>query len=300
MVGLTNAIDWRLIHAFVAVMEEGTLSAAARRVGATQPTLGRQIRELESISGEVLFVRRGLRLEPTPHAIALLPEAQDIERGIAALGRKFLHEGDGAQREKITLTAPTLLADEMLPIVIPALRVALPATRFNVMPSDMLEDIHRRRVDIALRLIKPTQPDLIVQKLGQIEVGLYTSEAYVSIYGMPKSPSDLMDHELILPENYKDIEMKQFGISIAGAQVVALSNDLRSRLAMMRSGLGISTCHDWIGRRDPSLQRVLPEIMIASFDVWLVATDDIHRSRALRTAWDILADNIPRQLVSSR
>jgi DNA-binding transcriptional LysR family regulator len=298
MVGSSEQIDWKLIQAFVAVMEEGTLSGAAKRLKATQPTLGRQIRELETRSGDVLFARRGLRLEPTAHATNLLSQAREIERGIADLGRKFKHAGDGAQREKISITAPTLLADELLPHVLPDLRAVLPATSLEVIPSDTLEDIFRRRVDFALRLVQPSQPDLIARKLLGLEVGLYASKDYLSGRGIPDKPTDLMSHNLILPANDRDlaIGMDRLGLSVKGTQVIALCDDLRNRLAMIRAGLGVSTCHSWIGDRDPSLIRVLPELVLASFDVWLVATDDMLRSKSLRSAWDVMVEAVPKRV----
>ncbi len=290
-----ETLDWKLIRAFVAVMEEGTLSAAAQRLGATQPTLGRQIRTLEAYAGDVLFIRRGLRLEPTGAATALLPRAREIEREIDALARTVQTIGSESPGRKITLTAPTLICDEMLPALIGALNDAAPGARVEVVPSDTLEDIHRRSVDITLRMVRPTQPDLITRKLGTIDVKLFASRAYVDRMGRPDTPLELAQHDLILPASDPRLvtAMAQIGLDFDRMSVVVMCDDLRHRLACMRADLGISTCHDWIGQRDPDLVPVLPALTLTQLDLWLVATDDVKRSRALRGVFDLLAERVP-------
>lgn len=284
--------DWKLIRAFVAVMEEGTLSAAATRLGATQPTLGRQIRLLEQLAGDVLFIRRGLRLEPTEAAQSLLPHAQEIEREIDALMRAVQTIGTDAPRRKITLTAPTLLCDRMLPHIMPDLRTIAPGTWFEIVPSDSLEDIHRRSVDIAFRTLRPTQPDLITRKLCTIDVKLFASQAYVERMGAPETASDLAQHDVILAANDPHIALalEKLGLDIDRLSVVGMSDDLRYRLACIQAGLGISSCHDWIGRKDPDLVPILPDLTLSQLDLWLVTTDDIHRSHTLRRVFDRLSD----------
>jgi len=285
-------LDWKLIRAFVAVIEEGTLSAAAKRLGATQPTLGRQIRLLEEHAGDVLFIRRGLRLEPTEAAQSLFPHAQQVEREIDAVMRSVQIVGTDIAPRKITLTAPTLICDVLLPHVIPSLKASAPTTRFEILPSDSLEDIHRRSVDIALRTIRPTQPDLITRKLGTIDVKLFASRAYVERRGMPVTPTDLVHHDVILAASDPDIALalETLGLDIDRISVVAMSDDLRHRLACIQTGLGISSCHDWIGRKDPDLVPILPDLTLAQMDLWLVTTDDIHRSHTLRRVFDRLSD----------
>ncbi len=285
-------LDWKLIRAFVAVMEEGTLSAAAKRLGASQPTLGRQIRLLEEHAGDVLFIRRGLRLEPTEAAQTLFPHAQQVEREMDAVMRSVQTIGTDVAPRKITLTAPTLLCDELLPHVIPRLKASAPTTRFEIVPSDSLEDIHRRSVDIALRTLRPTQPDLITRKLGTIAVKLFASRAYVERRGNPSTPADLKHHDVILAANdpHISLALEHIGLEINQLSVVAMCDDLRYRLACIRAGLGISSCHDWIGARDPDLVPIFPDLALDQFDLWLVTTDDIHRSQTLRRVFDQLSD----------
>lgn len=288
----TQKLDWKLIRAFVAVMEEGTLSAAAKRLGATQPTLGRQIRLLEEHAGDVLFIRRGLRLEPTEAAQSLFPHAQQVEREMDVVMRSVQTIGTDVAPRKITLTAPTLVCDELMPYVMPRLNASAPTTRFEIVPSDSLEDIHRRSVDIALRTIRPTQPDLITRKLGTIAVKLFASRAYVERRGAPTTPTELVDHDVILAANdpHISLALEHIGLEINQLSVVAMCDDLRYRLACIRAGLGVSSCHDWIGARDPDLVPIFPDLALDQFDLWLVTTDDVHRSQTLRRVFDQLSD----------
>lgn len=291
--------DWRLVRAFVAVMETGSLSAAAHRTGATQPTLGRQIRELERRSGVTLFFRRGQRLTPTERALALFPRALDVSRAVSGLVREFGRAEDPGEARPVRLTLPTLLADEMLPSLLPALQVAAPQAAFEVLPSDGVQDLLRRDADIALRMIEPRQPELVARRIGEVTLGLYAARAYLAEHGTPQTRRELLGHRWIAPLDQAALEAgaAAAGLDDALANLRALrSDDLRHRLALLRAGLGLGPCHTWIGDRDPNLIRLLPQADFGRMGVWIVANDDLRRSPTLRAVFDALARETPRRL----
>ncbi|MEM9724251.1 MAG: LysR family transcriptional regulator [Pseudomonadota bacterium] len=279
--------DWRLLRAFIAVMQEGTLSAAARKLGATQPTLGRQIRELETLSGDVLFLRKGARLEPTEQATALYPRAVEVERAVQSLGRAFLAENEAARAIRITM--PTVLAQELAPHLIRTLWGAVgPSIILEVAASDDIQDLSRREADLALRLTDPSQGDLVARRLGEVSVGLYASRRYLQETPPPRDLDDLRGHVLIMPTSSGLAGFDAFAELLASAKCVR-TDDLRLRLSMLRAGLGVSSCHDWIARRDPDLARVLPDVTVGVMPLWLVATEDIRRSAPLRRVTEVIA-----------
>lgn len=290
--------DWRLIRAFVAVMETGTLSAAARRLGAAQPTLGRQIRELEQRSGGALFYRQGQRLEPTEQALELFPRALDVARALSGLARAFAQTDPEGEARPVRLTLPTLLADEMLPVLMPVLQAAAPRAMFEILPTDAIQDLLRRDADIAIRMAEPRQPDLIARRVGEVKLGLYASQAYGARHGRPDTLQAAARLDWILP---RDMEAVRLGAAAAGLTEAPrarpiCSDDLRSRLALVRRGLGVSPIHEWIGEGDPGLVRLLPGVSFGDFGVWIVANDDLNRSRTLRAVFDALAMALPPRL----
>lgn len=282
--------DWRLVRAFVAVMQEGTLSAAARRLGTTQPTVGRQIRQLEETCGEVLFLRRGTSLEPTPAALGIHARAGDVDAAVRSLGRAFARLGESEEARIVRITAPTLVADHLFPSILPDITEQVPRVQFHILPSDLVQDLQRRHADIALRLTEPTQPDLIARRIGRVELGFFATRRYLSLSGVPETAADLESHRLITPLDDAVVRavLARAGLDPGSFEGAIRSDDLRYRHAMMKAGLGIATGHDWMARHDPDLVRILPDFTIDVFSVWLVATEDIRTSRALGAAYDAL------------
>jgi DNA-binding transcriptional LysR family regulator len=169
----SDDLERRLVRAFIAAMQDGTLSAALRRLGPAQPTVGRQICNLERRCGEVLFPRRGTAFEPTEAARGLLTRAEDVDASVRSLGAAALRPADRAGPHLVRLTLPTLTADHLLPRLLPGILATVPHVQMQVEPSDAVADPYRRRADIAFRPMDPRQPDLIVQRIGQVAFGLF-------------------------------------------------------------------------------------------------------------------------------
>lgn len=289
-----RSLDWRLVRAFIAVMQHGTLSAAARRLGLTQPTVGRQIRELEQVTGELLFVRRGTTLEPTEAARGMLARAEDVESAVRSLGQAFARIGDDTGPRLVRVTMPTLMADHLAPQVLPAILSAAPRAQIRVDPSDKVQDLYRRSADIAVRLTDPQQPDLIAQRIGTVSFVLLAARAYLERHGTPEDPRDLLSHRIILPadDGVVSAVARRAGLDPARLDMRLTSDDLRHRHALMAAGLGIGAGHHWMERTRPALQRVLPHFIIDTRPVWLVATEDIRTSRTQRAVFDSLRETL--------
>lgn len=287
-------LDWRLIRAFIAVMQNGTLSAAARRLGLTQPTVGRQIRELEEVSGELLFLRRGTMLEPTEAARGMLARAEDVETSVRSLGQAFVRMGDDTGPRLVRVTMPTLMADHLAPHLLPGILEAVPRAQVRIDPSESVQDLYRRTADIALRLTDPKQPDLIAQRIGTVSFVFLATRAYLDAHGEPETPADLLSHRIILPADDRVVTAvaQRAGLDPAHLDTRLTSDDLRHRHALMVAKLGIGTGHHWMERTDPALRRVLPGFTIDTRPVWLVATEDIRTSRTQRAVFDALRDAV--------
>ena len=162
-----NTIEWTLLRSFLAVIETGSLSAAATRIATSQPTLSRHVRELERVIGVTLFTRSVHGLEPTEAALSLIDDARAMGKAAQALTLKA--QGRSQQLTgTVRITASVIVANLVLPPILVALRDTEPSIQIEIVASDFTQNLLRRDADIAIRMIDPTQNALIARKLGKL------------------------------------------------------------------------------------------------------------------------------------
>ena len=173
--------SWDLYGAFLAVMQGGSLSAASRALAVAQPTVRRQIEQLEAQLGVVLFTRAPNGLVPTEVARATLPYAEAIASAARALVRSVSAPAD-ADRGTVRVTCSEVVGVEVLPPMIAALRSKHPQLQIELAATNRNEDLLRRDADIAVRMTEPTQEALVRQRAGRIELGLFATKAYLAAH----------------------------------------------------------------------------------------------------------------------
>lgn len=286
-------IGWELWRSFLAALDTGSLSAAARRLGLTQPTLGRHVAELEAAIGTALFTRAPTGLTPTAAALALLPHAEAMAAAAEALRRAASGEAEG-ETGTVRLAASEIVAIEVLPPLLAAFRDAHPGIAIELSVSNRQEDLLRRDADIAVRMTRPLQEALIARRIGEVRIGLYAHRSYAASHPLPRDQAELFGHALIGVD--RDIDRLK-GIVIAGRQVEAGDFSWRSdsdiaQLAALRAGFGIGPCQQPIARRCPDLLPVLPEEIAFALEIWLVMHEDQRASRRIRLLFDHLATGL--------
>jgi DNA-binding transcriptional LysR family regulator len=189
-------VDWSLARSFLAIADAGSLSAAARVSGSSQPTLSRHLAELEAALGQRLFHRlpKGLRL--TDAGAALVPHARAMAKAasrlrLAALGREEQLHGS------VRVTASRAVAAHLLPPTLAALRREEPGFQLDLVASDHLEDLLRGDADLALRMVRPEQPDVIARHIAELPIGLYAARSYLARHPAPTTLDDLQQHTFI-------------------------------------------------------------------------------------------------------
>jgi DNA-binding transcriptional LysR family regulator len=281
--------DWQLIRSFVAVMRAGNLTAAARRLGASQPTLGRHIRDLEALSGEVLFVRQGTKLIPTERAQTLFQWAETLEQDMTALSRAFaarMLEVPGLVR----ITTTHLFAEHVVPFLLGEVMAAHPGLEIEILANDSLENLLRRDADIAVRFARPGQDALLARRIGDVEIGLYAARSYLERHGRPRTIDELAGHSITSSLSGGEVRsfVAQMGRQGTEMRLRLRSNTVQAQEAAVRAGLGIGAVHLWRAVHFPELERVMPELPIPALPLWLVAHDDLNRSRRIRLVFDAL------------
>jgi DNA-binding transcriptional LysR family regulator len=281
--------DWQLYRSFLAVMREGSLSAAARSLGMTQPSLGRHIHELEETLGVSLFARSQQGLAPTDLAHELVPHAQAMASACAALRRAATTRQD-AIAGVVRITASVMIGAEVLPPMLAAFRQQHPGIVVELSLSNQSEDLLRRDADIAVRMVRPTQNALVARHIGKIALGLYAHKRYIKANGRPTSLADLAHHALIGFDKETPYirSMRPAGLPYAREHFALRTDNDLAALAAVRAGYGIGFCQTGIAQRDPALVHVLADDFILHMDTWMVMHEDLRRSVRVRALYDHL------------
>ena len=290
--------NWEWYRSFVSVLETGSLSAAGRAMGLTQPTVGRHIDSLEA--GLKLFTRSFEGFAPTDAALELRPYAASLATTAAALRRVASSHGDGV-RGTVRLTASEVVAVEVLPPILAALRRQHPALVIELVLSNAVDDLLRREADIAVRMVAPKQDALVAQRVGAIGLGLHAHERYLAEHGTPRSMAQLRRHTLIGFDTESPLVRKlqaHYPAFTRGAFGLRTDSDL-AHLAAVRAGYGIGICQLPLGRRDPALVRVLPREFAPVMDTWVAMHEDLRDSARCAVTFAALAAGLREYMAAA-
>jgi DNA-binding transcriptional LysR family regulator len=294
---MTSKIGWELYRSFLCVLKEGSLSAAARDLGITQPTVGRHIAALEQALGVALFTRSQLGLTPTEVALGLKPYAETMESTAASLERAATAHGKGV-RGVIRVSASEVVGVEVLPPILQQLRRKHPQLKIELVLSDRVQDLLRREADIAVRMLRPQQEQLVARRVGNIEIGLHAHKDYLARNGTPLDASALTGHALIgfdQPTAFLRAASRSFkGLTREAFSIRADSN--LAQLALIRSGAGIGFCQSALAERDSKLVRVLPHEFSMQLETWVAMHEDLRSSPRCRVTFEALVEGLKRYI----
>lgn len=286
-------IDWSLIRAFLAVAEEGSLSAAARRLGASQPTLGRQIKAMEDQLEADLFHRRPRGFELTTTGAALFAPAQAMrdaaqEISLIAAGQQQQLAGS------VRITASVMLSTYHLPRIVAGIRTAESDIAIDLVASDETRNLLFREADIAIRMYRPEQLDLVTRHIGELPIALFAAKNYVARHGKPARPEDLLDHEMVGFDQLPDIidGFAQLGHPVTRDFFKTRCDNNPAHWNLIRAGCGIGFGQCSIGRADPDMVEIDLGLPLPTLPVWLTAHEAMRHTPRIRRVWDMLADGL--------
>ncbi|HEY0300539.1 MAG TPA: LysR family transcriptional regulator [Rhizomicrobium sp.] len=285
--------DWTLYRTFLTVARLGSLSAAARALGLTQPTVSRHIEMLEAALEVDLFLRSPRGLSPTDIARDLLPQAEAIAASAASLLRTA-ESGKGEMAGCVKVTASENMGVERLPPILAVLRRRHPRLDIQLALSDEVQDLLTREADVAVRQVAPTQNALFAKKLAPTVVGLHAHRTYLERRGEPRSLAELGGHDLIgfdtrTPARRATLarfpELKNLRFALRA------DSDL-AQLAAIRSGFGIGLTQVNIAARDKDLRRVLADQFAFELPLWIVMHEDLKSCAICRAVFDALVKGL--------
>ncbi|WP_025029412.1 LysR family transcriptional regulator [Nitratireductor aquibiodomus] len=290
-----RALDWNLLRAFHATATLGSLSAAARHLSLTQPTLSRQIIALEGELGVELFERIGRRLSLSPTGSALL---EHIERmGDAADAFSLAASGNvQALTGRVSISATDTFSAYVLPEILDRIRLEAPQLSVMVVASNDLSDLHRREADIAIRHVAPDRERLVGQRLRDTEAHFYASHGWVERNGLPRSVDQLAHSDLI---GIEDVErytayLNGMGIPIGVSDFRLLSNSGIAVWQMVRQGLGVAAMLREVAERTPGVTRLPLDLPGITVPIWLVTHQGLEASPRIRLVQRIVSEELAR------
>ena len=289
---MTN-LDWNHLKAFLETAETGSLSAAARKLGLTQPTLSRQVAAIERRMGVTLFERVGKAMAPTPTGLDLLEHARAMGAAaealeLAATGRSQTVGG------VVSVSASDPVAAIMLPPLLRQLREKEPGIAIEVISTDALSDLLRREADIAIRHVKPEQPDLIARLIRVATAHFYASEDWVRVHGHPRSAVDAAHLPFVGCDRSGRYlgYLRTHGLPLTEANFSCYADHTVAHWVLVQQGMGIGAMMEEIALATPSMVRVLDDLPPVRFPIWLVTHRELRTSRRIRVVFEALAQGL--------
>lgn len=286
-----DQVDWNLLRAFQATAREGSLSAAARALGLTQPTLSRQIAALEARMELLLFERNGRNLALTEAGRQLVPHVDEMQSAAARLALSA-----SGQREDLSglvrVTASEVSSAFLLPPILHLLRQRAPQITLEVVAGDDIRNLMAREADIALRHVRPDQPNLIARLLSERLGRFYATTDYLDRRGRPESLADLSHHDWIgLGDMPRMLAyMKALKIPVTESHYPVRTQSGLVAWEMCKAGLGIMPMDAELGGAVTGLEPILPKDLEVHFPLWLVSHRELHTSPRIRLVFDLLAE----------
>jgi DNA-binding transcriptional LysR family regulator len=283
--------DWNQARAFFVTASEGSLSAAARELKQTQPTLSRQVAALEQQLGVTLFERVGRQLVLTETGRDL---AEYVRKMADAAGLFSLHASGRSQAVvgEVRITAGVAVSAYLLPPIIERVRQEFPEIRVHLVASNEISDLLRREADIAIRHVRPAQDGLVAKKVRDSTAHLYAAESWIGRCGRPKTLADVSQAVFAGAENnqpFIDL-LARYGIAVRAENFQATTDNDVVRWEFIKQGLGIGWMIREIAAVTSGIEQILPELPAIPAPFWVCAHRELHTSRRVRVVYDRLAE----------
>lgn len=280
--------SWDDARLFLAVLRAPTLVAAARSLRVDKSTVSRRLEALERGLGARLFVRTREGLRPSLVAERLRGPAERIEAEVQALTSAAIASSDDvAGRVRIATTE--VLAAWLVQGGLLELRQQYPRLELEVLGGNRLLDLSRGEAELAIRLTPTSDPNLTVRVLGRYPISLFAAPSYLRARGVPRSPSQLDDHDVLLPSG--EIEYLPEGRWLASrprVRVVFRSTSMPALIEAALRGHGIVAITRAWGEVTPGLDHLFELPGIPARPTWLVVHPDVAKQPAVRVVADRL------------
>jgi DNA-binding transcriptional LysR family regulator len=292
--------DWNDLKAFLAVARSGSTLGAAKALGVNQTTVARRIEALETALALKLFERGQTGSRLTESGRDLVAEAEKVE--VAAIG--FHSRATSHQRGlagNIRITATEIIANAAVTPALGEFRRLYPDVQVDLILTDRALDIEKGEADVAIRSAHALPAsDLIARKLVEYDFALYCSREYAQRRGIPATPADLKDHDLIHADSAGGaLPGIAWMFNHAGGKAPASrSNSMTNLVHAVKAGLGIAPLACLTGDVSRQLVRCSEPIEELRGTSWIVTRRDLKDTPRVRALIDFLVPYVQQQFRS--
>lgn len=273
-------MDWDDLHTFLAIARHGTLSAAARALGVTQPTMGRRLAAMEARTGARLLQRLPGRYSLTPLGESVLGNAERIEAEALAAERTITGR-DVALEGVVRLTTVDTLAAQIVAPALAALQSRHPGIIVELVPDTRSLSLSRREADIALRMSRFEGHEVAARRVGTIAMGLFAAPGWRDRIGKGDVRLvTVLDDQAHLPE------AKWLHEAFPGAMIGFRSNSREVQFWATLSGAGIGALARYRADGEPGLVRLRTDMPDLVRDIWLGVHVDMRHMPRVRAVMD--------------
>jgi DNA-binding transcriptional LysR family regulator len=289
-------LEWDDFRIFLAIARHGSLTAAARALRVTQPTMGRRLEMLEERLGTRLFERTPTGPVLTDLGSAILDNAEQMEQAALAAERRIAGRDTGLQGI-VRITSLEWFGNHVLAPIIASF-----SERYQQIAVELVTDrrnfnLAKREADIAIRFVRFEQNDLVQRKVADFGNGLYASTTYLDRYGPPDFDGKGADHAVVTVHEaaHETPEARWLLEELAPKARIGFrssSRDAQARAA--EAGAGLVVLPRCMGDATPSLRRLQPPSPVPGREVWLGYHQDMRQTPRIRVLVDFLADELRR------
>jgi DNA-binding transcriptional LysR family regulator len=282
-------MEWGDLRYFLAVRRAGTLAGAARNLKVEHSTVSRRLAALEEALGARLFLRGPDGFSLTPAGEQVLPHAEAVEAAALSIERKV-----GADDQRVEGTVRLTTSEVFTGFMVKRLarlRARHPALLVEVLSGNQSLDLGRGEADLALRVMKTTDPDLLVRKVMNVGWSLYAAEDYLARRGAPAGADNLTGHDIIgFDDTMAAVPGAQWlAAHGAGANVVLRGNSIISALNACVVAMGLAVLPCFLADTEPTLRRLDPRVL-GSREVWMVVHPDLAALARVRVVMDFIVE----------
>jgi DNA-binding transcriptional LysR family regulator len=283
-------MEWSDLRVFLAVAREGTLGAAARKLGQTQPTMGRRLQALERALGHQLFQRTKDGFVLTDEGAAVLSHAERMEEEALAFQRQLTGQEqqlDGMLR----ITSSDWFAEYILTPVIAEFSKQYSRVIIELLTDSRFFSLSRREADLAFRIQPFDEPDVVSRKLLRMPYGVYIA----ADYPRPKMGDGSGASLLVMNIAFGGMpEVDWLQRMLPNARVGFRSNARPVQARMCATGTGVAVLPRPLGDAIENLQRIDLGEEPPMRDIWVGYHRDMRRLARLRALLDMVVAQLPR------
>jgi DNA-binding transcriptional LysR family regulator len=282
-------LDWNDLRFVLALYRERTLARAARRLGVEHSTVGRRIAALEAKLGARLFDRTPDGYVLTAAGRRALPPLERIADTISTLERRIVGDDDRLSGE-VRVTASELFGSSFLAPRLGAFKKRFPDIALVLLTTNQSLSLARREADVAIRMFRPTQPNIVARKIGEVGFAIYAGKKYLKQRPV-RDGAKLDGHDVIAFEHLLgDTPAGQWMTEAASsANIVCSCNSFSAAAALAADGFGLAVLPRFLAAASEELKRV-PAGEVAFSEIWLAVHLDLQRSARVRAVMEFLSE----------